>query len=489
MKHCLAIFTLLALLVTLTWANGHWPAPAGQFRPENDDMLSQWTQQNLRDWQLVETLQTTVTSPTGLAYDGQVFYAGNWNGSLSNIQKIDPNTGATIGTIPSPAQWPGGLAWDGANIWVTDYIGGMKIFKLDPNTGAILSSFPVNYCYFWGGLAWDGTNLLMGINGNPSLPIPCKIIKYSTTGTPLDSMTVPRGYISGLEYYNGHLYYSDSQNDKLFKMLWGGTLVDSTPAANGYPSGLSMQGNLLCNLDHTTRGIYKYDISGQPPQMNVDITLVPFVYPIQIPASGGSFEFYLFVTNNDSTAHTLSLWTMEIQPGGGMVGPLLGPASVALPPGTKGWYRHQNVPSTAPSGSYTYIGYAGLYPATIADSSFFNFTKLATGDGATVNDWACSGESFQADLNATPSGFSLLSNYPNPFNPSTTIGYTLLEAGFARLSVFDLSGREVAKLVNGWRDAGPHHVSFDGSALTSGVYIYSLATNGQVSSAKMILMK
>jgi len=371
-------------------------------------------------------------------------------------------------------------------------VSGLKLFKIDPNTGAILSQFPVTYSYYWAGLAWDGANLYYGWNGNPSLPIPGSIIKYSPTGAVLDSMTVPRGYISGLEYYDGHLYYSDSQNDKYFKMLWGGALVDSSPAGNGYPSGLSMQGDLLCNLDHTSRMIYKYSLGAVVPP-NVTIDLTPINPPIQIPVGGGSFDFDVAVTNGETTSQTFDAWIMVQLPSMSWYGPVLGPITLTLPGSfTITRTRTQNIPAGAPAGNYTYEGRVGDYPGTIWDSDSFPFTKLSSGDGGlAVSEWTNTGQSFDVTPIATAARTesARLSTSPNPFNPTTTLSFTLPQASQVTLAIYDLSGREVADVVNGWRDAGSHQVTFNGSALASGVYIYRLTANGQTSSAKMILMK
>ena len=82
-----------------------------------------------------------------------------------------------------------------------------------------------------------------------------------------------------------------------------------------------------------------------------------------------------------------------------------------------------------------------------------------------------------------------LSNYPNPFNPSTTINYQLPENGFVTIKVYDVLGKEVATLVNENKSAGYYNVSFDASKLTSGVYIYTISANGFIQSKKMLLMK
>lgn len=89
-----------------------------------------------------------------------------------------------------------------------------------------------------------------------------------------------------------------------------------------------------------------------------------------------------------------------------------------------------------------------------------------------------------------PQETRLNGNYPNPFNPSTVIGYQLSVAGAVRLAVYDILGREVAVLVNQDRAAGRYQVPFDASALSSGVYLYRMQFNGEVvSTRRMTLVK
>lgn len=75
-----------------------------------------------------------------------------------------------------------------------------------------------------------------------------------------------------------------------------------------------------------------------------------------------------------------------------------------------------------------------------------------------------------------PDHFALQQNYPNPFNPTTHIGFSLSETAPVRLTVYDMLGREVDRLVEGVLDAGFHEVSFEGEHLPSGFYIYRLET-------------
>jgi len=91
-----------------------------------------------------------------------------------------------------------------------------------------------------------------------------------------------------------------------------------------------------------------------------------------------------------------------------------------------------------------------------------------------------------------PQSFTLDQNFPNPFNPSTTINYSVSKGDIVSIKVFNLLGSEVATLVDRFHEAGDYAVSFSSSdvrGLSSGVYFYILTTNGNSISRKMTLLK
>lgn len=88
-----------------------------------------------------------------------------------------------------------------------------------------------------------------------------------------------------------------------------------------------------------------------------------------------------------------------------------------------------------------------------------------------------------------PAAFSLLQNSPNPFNPSTTINFSLEKSGRITLSVYNLSGQLVARLVDEWRDAGAHSVRWAPENLSSGIYFVRLKSGGKANTVKMVFMK
>jgi hypothetical protein len=79
--------------------------------------------------------------------------------------------------------------------------------------------------------------------------------------------------------------------------------------------------------------------------------------------------------------------------------------------------------------------------------------------------------------------------YPNPFNPRTTIAFTLARNAQVRLPIYDLRGRQVAVLVDGELPAGRHEVLWDAAGLPSGLYVYRIIGDGQFASAKLQLVR
>ncbi len=94
-----------------------------------------------------------------------------------------------------------------------------------------------------------------------------------------------------------------------------------------------------------------------------------------------------------------------------------------------------------------------------------------------------------AELAMVPMAFSLEQNYPNPFNPSTTIRYALPDAGRVLLKVYDMTGREVATLVDGTQERGEYSVAWNGAVLPSGIYFYHLQTGTHSAVKRMALVK
>jgi hypothetical protein len=89
----------------------------------------------------------------------------------------------------------------------------------------------------------------------------------------------------------------------------------------------------------------------------------------------------------------------------------------------------------------------------------------------------------------TPKQFNLSQNYPNPFNPVTKINFALPKQGFVTLKIYDITGREIQKLVSEVKQAGYYSVDFNGSSLSSGVYFYKIQSGDFISVKRMVLIK
>ena len=88
-----------------------------------------------------------------------------------------------------------------------------------------------------------------------------------------------------------------------------------------------------------------------------------------------------------------------------------------------------------------------------------------------------------------PNKFDLLNNFPNPFNPTTTISYSIPEANTVHLTVYDNLGREVEQLVNGFKKEGKYDVVFNATKLSSGIYYYKIVSGKYSAVKKMLLLK
>jgi hypothetical protein len=91
--------------------------------------------------------------------------------------------------------------------------------------------------------------------------------------------------------------------------------------------------------------------------------------------------------------------------------------------------------------------------------------------------------------NIVPAIYAVSQNYPNPFNPTTNINFDLPKGNVVKLKVYDMSGKEVAVLLNEFKSAGRYTYTFGASSLSSGVYFYRISAGDFSDTKKMILVK
>jgi DNA-binding beta-propeller fold protein YncE len=158
----------------------------------------------------------------------------------------------------------------------------------------------------------------------------------------------------------------------------------------------------------------------------------------------------------------------------------------AYNPATKTVVDSFNVAAWDPSGT-------GPLPRGIAFSPSGDTVYVGHFDVGTVPAVARFIKNFGAgvirDPGAVPTGYTLEQNFPNPFNPSTEIKFSIAKSGMTSLRVFDVLGRQVADLVHSDLAPGTYRATFDASRLSSGTYIYELRSGDTRLVKKMMLMK
>lgn len=164
---------------------------------------------------------------------------------------------------------------------------------------------------------------------------------------------------------------------------------------------------------------------------------------------------------------------------------------------TSGELTHNNNISMT-NGSVT-VNFSYTAPSTSTVDTIWA-TGLATnsngGSGGDYWNWANSKRVVVRSLtgvinisNETPGSFSLLQNYPNPFNPSTKIRFNVPKNSLVKLTVYDLSGKEVEVLVNGMLNTGEYEAEWMPHNLASGIYFYTLKSSDFTGTRRMVLTK
>lgn len=233
------------------------------------------------------------------------------------------------------------------------------------------------------------------------------------------------------------------------------------------------------------------------------LTITPTSPPIVIEPSGGNFQYHARGTNQTMSEMNIQYWTKMYKPDNTFAQTYL--QSVQVPANnTRQNDFTQDVPGTAPAGTYHYFAYAGTNPDSVIAWSVLTFSKSGFAAGSKslgavdADGWTCRelGDWYHltpGDLTpkATSSAMEKLKamNSPEPFNPSTVISYYLPTNGLVTLEVFNTAGQRVATLINRVENAGDHQVTFEASRLPSGLYLYRLDFAGQSLINKMMLVK
>jgi hypothetical protein len=201
------------------------------------------------------------------------------------------------------------------------------------------------------------------------------------------------------------------------------------------------------------------------------------------PSSGkGSFEHSIQLTNDTDSLQTIDIWTEAFGPNGAhKVGTAIYGKSL-LPGASHSASTVRQLGTNAPTGDYAIIAYVGIYPDDIMDSSSNTYTKTLVEKGSVIEE------------KTAPGTLEVFENYPNPFNPSTTIRYALSEDAHVTLRIYNMLGQIVATLVDEYQTAGAKHVVWDGTdelgeIVSSAVYISRMTAGGLAASKRILFLK
>ena len=209
--------------------------------------------------------------------------------------------------------------------------------------------------------------------------------------------------------------------------------------------------------------VYLYSGFPAQPAISVIVSLAP--------SSGeGSFEYEVDFANLTDSAQTFDVWIEMTGPGGRQkVGSTV--EDKTLDPGQS--YSESGTASLgegAPPGDYVYSVKVGEYPDAVIASGSASYTKIALGKpGSPASE-------------VVPDAVALLDNYPDPFNPSTTIRYNLNQDVHVTLRVYNMLGELVKTVVNDYQNRGHYEVLWDGrnesgASVASGIYMYRMTAH------------
>jgi len=283
-----------------------------------------------------------------------------------------------------------------------------------------------------------------------------------------------------------YLVKTDANGDTLWTRTYGGSESDYGESVQQTSDG----GYIVAGWtgSYPMFDFYLVRVAGEELPA-VSIGIVPDDPPVTVP-QGGQFGFTGTLTNNTEELQIADAWTMAVGPQKETYGPFKEFSDLELQPHqTRRAHFYQHVPNGAPLGFYNYIAYCGDYPSTVVDSSFFQIEVVA-GPAGGATGWVLTG-SFERSENVAdmPSDFALLGNHPNPFNASTVISYELPTETHVKLEVYNLLGQKVATLVDNGQEAGYKSVTWDGSEVSSGVYLYRLSAGDFTDTRRMLLVK
>ena len=228
---------------------------------------------NTREWTILETF-TIPGKASGLAWDGQNIYFGQYGIAGSQIQKLDPANGNISFVCNGPQEDAYGLTWDGQYLWTTDHPGAYTpgiAYQFDL-TGTVNYQFELPATYM-GGIAYDNGQFWTAAYYDPD----GHIYKVDNQGNVLKDFPSPGAQPWDICLHGEFLWIADYYANMLYKVdTLSGALIESHPAENTAPAGVVFDGQYLWYVDGplgSPSKLYKVDIGGiGTPVINVPVT-------------------------------------------------------------------------------------------------------------------------------------------------------------------------------------------------------------------------
>jgi hypothetical protein len=305
-----------------------------------------------------------------------------------------------------------------------------------------------------------------------------------------------------------------TQADMIFWDTWNWSTT--TPAFNEFDVesvGLHEYGHIV-GLDHSQynwavmwysiangevqRTLSSDDIAGilaiyGAGSVNLTVDLTP-TGSTTVPSGGGNIPYTVSIHNNGGGTANFAAWTEYLNWQGQSYGYVIQRPSVALAGGgTILRSLSLTIAGSLPAGSYTYYcrtaATLGGTPYYAQDSFPFSKTTLDNG-GPWYSQTSSTSWDDPITLQATvPDRFEVSGPYPNPFNPETAIQFDLPEASRLNLAIYDMQGRKLLDLLDGYLEAGSYSAVWNAANHPSGTYLYRLTSDVGTANGKLVLMK
>ncbi len=254
---------------------------------------------------IISVIPSPTSTPCDIAFDGKYLWIEGFN--ELQIYQISPINGSIIKTIPSNVHRPYGLTFDGTYLWLAD-TDNKIIQQIDTSNGNVIQFFPtpaISSSSYPGGLAWDGQNLwhndAMELNFNPN----DSTYKVNTSGQIIQSYHAFGKSAIGLTWDGQYLWSSNNKTNEIYKIdVAAFSVIDTIDAPGGqYPNGLAFDGQYLWVANSDADSIYQLDIDFVPSRVsNLTSTLNQLsIYPN--PSTG----IFVLKWNHNSVAEDLSI--------------------------------------------------------------------------------------------------------------------------------------------------------------------------------------